>query len=80
MKPDTLKWIPMVPFDREWTDGKLFEYFNLSEEEQKLILEINKNNYDISSKEREMQDLKLVKVRLQGLVDKRDQIMNLEKC
>ena len=39
MKPDTCKWIPMVPFDREWTDEMLFEYFNLSEEEQKLILE-----------------------------------------
>lgn len=38
IKPDTLKWIPMVPFDREWTDEQLFEYFNLSEEEKKLIL------------------------------------------
>jgi site-specific DNA-methyltransferase (adenine-specific) len=39
MKPDTLKWIPLVPFDREWTDDKLFEYFNLSEDEINLILE-----------------------------------------
>ena len=39
IKPDTLKWIPMVPFDREWTDVEIFEYFNLSEEEKKLILE-----------------------------------------
>jgi hypothetical protein len=38
IKPDTLKWIPMVPFDREWTDEKLFEYFNLTEEEIKLII------------------------------------------
>lgn len=38
IKPDTCKWIPMVPFDREWTDEKLFEYFNLTEEEKKLIL------------------------------------------
>ena len=38
-KPDTCKWIPIVPFDREWTDELLFEYFNISEEEKKLILE-----------------------------------------
>ena len=35
--------IPMVPFDREWTDDQLFEYFNLSEEERNLILNHNKN-------------------------------------
>jgi len=39
MKPDTFKWIPIVPFDREWTDELLFDYFNLTEEEKKLILE-----------------------------------------
>ena len=33
--------IPMVPFDREWTDEKLFEYFGLTEEEKNIIL-----NYD----------------------------------
>lgn len=38
VKPDTCRWIPIVPFDREWTDEKLFEYFNLTEDEQKLIL------------------------------------------
>jgi site-specific DNA-methyltransferase (adenine-specific) len=38
IKPDTCKWIPMVPFDREWTDELLFEYFDLTEEEQKIIL------------------------------------------
>jgi len=36
-KPETCKWIPIVPFDREWTDEKLYEYFDLSEEERKLI-------------------------------------------
>lgn len=41
MKPDTCKWIPMVPFDREWTDEKLFDYFELSEEERNIVL-----NYD----------------------------------
>ena len=39
MKPDTLKWIPLVPFDREWADEQLFEYFNLSEDERELINE-----------------------------------------
>lgn len=38
MKPDTSKWIPMVPFDREWTDELVFEYFGLTKEEQNLIL------------------------------------------
>lgn len=37
MKPDTLKWIPMVPFDREWTDSELYEYFKLTEDDIKLI-------------------------------------------
>ncbi len=38
IKPDTCKWIPIVPFDREWTDELLFDYFNLTDEEKKLIL------------------------------------------
>lgn len=38
IKPDTLKWIPIVPFDREWTDELLFQYFNLTDEEQDLII------------------------------------------
>jgi site-specific DNA-methyltransferase (adenine-specific) len=37
IKPDTMKWIPLVPFDRIWTDEMLFEYFNLTEEEKELI-------------------------------------------
>ena len=41
MKPDTCKWIPLVPFDREWTDDQLFDYFNLTEEERNIVL-----NYD----------------------------------
>jgi site-specific DNA-methyltransferase (adenine-specific) len=34
---DTLKWVPLVPFDREWTDEQLYEYFKLTEEEIKHI-------------------------------------------
>lgn len=41
LKPDTCKWIPMVPLDREWTDELLFDYFNLTEEERNIVL-----NYD----------------------------------
>lgn len=37
IKPDTCRWIPIVPFDREWTDSQLYEYFNLTEEEINLI-------------------------------------------
>jgi len=41
IKPDTCKWIPLVPFDREWTDEQLFEYFDLTLEERNLILNSN---------------------------------------
>jgi superfamily II DNA or RNA helicase len=41
IKPDTCKWIPLVPFDREWSDDILFDYFNLTEEERNIVL-----NYD----------------------------------
>lgn len=41
IKPDTCKWIPIVPFDREWTDGKLFEHFNLQNDEIDLIMDQN---------------------------------------
>ena len=34
---DTLKWIPSVPLDRNWDDKQLCEYFELTEEEKKLI-------------------------------------------
>lgn len=37
MKPDTLRWIPLVPFDREWTDNELYRYFNLNQDEINLI-------------------------------------------
>jgi superfamily II DNA or RNA helicase len=44
MKPDTCKWIPIVPFDREWTDEELFDYFSLTEEERNIVLNYDKNN------------------------------------
>ena len=33
----------MVPFDREWTDDQLFDYFNLTEEERNIILNYDNN-------------------------------------
>jgi len=37
LKPDSLKWIPLVPFDREWNDELLYKHFNLTQEEIDLI-------------------------------------------
>ena len=34
---ETIKWIPIVPFDRIWTDDILVDYFNLTEEDIKLL-------------------------------------------
>jgi site-specific DNA-methyltransferase (adenine-specific) len=44
IKPDTCKWIPMVPFDREWTDEQLFDYFNLTDEERNLVMTYDKKD------------------------------------
>ena len=33
-----LKWIPLVPIDRIWTDELLFDYFGLDETERKLFV------------------------------------------
>jgi superfamily II DNA or RNA helicase len=33
--------VPIIPFDREWTDELLFDYFKLTEEERNIVL-----NYD----------------------------------
>lgn len=34
---ETIKWIPLVPFDRIWTDKLLIEHFSLSTEDIKLL-------------------------------------------
>jgi site-specific DNA-methyltransferase (adenine-specific) len=36
---NTVKWIPLVPLDRIWTDNEVNKYFNLTEEEIKLVNE-----------------------------------------
>lgn len=33
----TIRWIPMVPLDREWTDEKVFEHFGFSDEQITMI-------------------------------------------
>ena len=38
---DIFKWVPLMTFDREWTDDLLFDYFNITEEEKNIVL-----NYD----------------------------------
>jgi site-specific DNA-methyltransferase (adenine-specific) len=34
---ETIKWIPLPPLDREWTNEKVFKYFKLTLEEIELI-------------------------------------------
>lgn len=33
----TCKWIPLVPLNKIWSDGEIYNYFNLSENEIKMI-------------------------------------------
>lgn len=42
VKKDTFSLVPIVPFDREWTDEQLFEHFELTEDEKNIILNYNK--------------------------------------
>ena len=42
IKPDTCKWIPILPLDRLWDDNKIFEYFGFNSEEIYVIM-----NYDL---------------------------------
>jgi site-specific DNA-methyltransferase (adenine-specific) len=37
VKKDVFSLVPIVPFDRNWTDENVFEYFNLSEEDIKYL-------------------------------------------
>ena len=34
---DVIKWIPIVPLDRIWTNESVYDYFSLSKEEQDII-------------------------------------------
>lgn len=33
----TCKWIPLIPFDREWTNKQIYEYFKLTQDEIEII-------------------------------------------
>jgi len=37
-KRETFAWVPLLNTKQLWTDEKLFEYFNISPEEQKYII------------------------------------------
>jgi len=37
IKPDTCKWIPLIPLDREWSDDSLSIFLNLTEDEKNII-------------------------------------------
>ena len=37
-KIDTFSWIPLMPLNKSWTDKELFEYFDITQEEQKYII------------------------------------------
>jgi hypothetical protein len=41
-----LAYIPLVDFTQEWTDKKLYAYFNITEEEQAFIKEVIPPYYD----------------------------------
>jgi site-specific DNA-methyltransferase (adenine-specific) len=41
----TCKWIPLITLDKEWTDNKVYKYFEFSEDEIKLIKETKINGY-----------------------------------
>ena len=38
---NTCKWIPLPPLNKEWTDDEVYKYFDLSEEDIKLINDTN---------------------------------------
>ena len=41
----TCKWIPLPPLNKEWTDEEVYKYFNLLEEDIKLINDTNITGY-----------------------------------
>ena len=43
---DTCKWIPLPPLNKEWNDEEVYKYFELTEDEIKLIKETKINGYN----------------------------------
>jgi hypothetical protein len=42
---DTIKWIPLVPLDKIWTDEMIYKYFELTKDEIDLISNTNVTGY-----------------------------------
>ena len=42
----TCKWIPLIPLNKEWNDEEVYKYFQLSEDEIKLIKETKISGYN----------------------------------
>ncbi len=42
----TCKWIPLPPLNKEWNDEEVYKYFNLSEDDIKIIKETKINGYN----------------------------------
>ena len=42
----TCKWIPLPPLNKQWNDEEIYKYFQLSEDEIKLIKETKINGYN----------------------------------
>jgi len=47
----TCKWIPLPPLNKEWTDEEVYTYFNLSEDDIKIINDTNIVGYKNSVKQ-----------------------------
>ena len=57
ISPEKCKWIPLIPLDRHWTDKKVEEYFNLSDNLKRLIRQYCEE-YKINDKEESKKESK----------------------
>ena len=56
----TCKWIPLVPLNKEWNDDEVYKYFQLSDDDIKLIKETKINGYN-DVKQQNDNDPKIIK-------------------
>jgi DNA repair protein SbcC/Rad50 len=61
------------------TSKNINEIKELELEKQKLSQELSRLNYDLSLKEKEFQDLRILKVKVESIQEKKQHIENLEK-
>lgn len=45
IQEQSIKWIPLPPLNKEWTDEEVYKYFKLSDDDIKLIKYTNINSY-----------------------------------